>query len=101
MDQFLLLLLPVAALYFLIIRPTQTRRRRQAELAASLQPGQEIITHGGLRGTVVGVDDDVVEVAIAPGVVTRWSTWGIGGVVPSPEPPAEGDAPREDPGASA
>jgi preprotein translocase subunit YajC len=100
-DQFLLLLLPLVALYFLIIRPTQTRRRRQSELTASLQPGQEIITHSGLRGTVVGVADDVVEVSIAPGVVTRWSSWGIGGVVPAAEPPSGGDAPPEGPGSSA
>jgi preprotein translocase subunit YajC len=79
--DFLLLLLPLVALYFLIIRPTQTRRRRQTDLIAALQPGAEVITHSGLHGTVVAVTDDSVEVSIAPGVVTTWSTWGIGGIV--------------------
>ena len=101
MDALLLIALPLAAFYFLIIRPNQTRRRKQQEVVQSLNPGDRVMTHSGLIGTVAEVQDDIVRVELAPGVVTEWATWGIGGVVPDPAdlnqslPESIGDAPSQ------
>lgn len=59
--------------YFLLIRPQQKRSRAQAELLSSIRIGDEVMTAGGLIGTVNHIDDesDIVTVEIAPGVQTR------------------------------
>jgi preprotein translocase subunit YajC len=103
MDPLLLIALPLAAFYFLIIRPNQTRRRKQQQVVQSLTPGDRVMTHSGLIGTVAEVRDEIVRVELAPGVVTEWATWGIGGVVPDPaemdQSPLDSlaDAPSEPP----
>ncbi len=97
MDALLLIALPLAAFYFLIIRPTQTRRRKQQQVVQSLATGDRVMTHSGLIGVVVEVEGELVRVQVAPGVVTEWASWGIGGLVPDPsedpdqqEPPPGG-----------
>jgi preprotein translocase subunit YajC len=93
MDALLLIALPLAAFYFLIIRPTQTRRRKQQQVLQSLAAGDRVMTHSGLIGTVAAVEGEIVRVELAPGVVTEWASWGIGGVVPDPlEGNADDDA---------
>lgn len=57
-----------AFFYFLLIRPQQRRARQQRELLASLEVGDEVITLGGLFGTVRSLDGDRVRLEVAPGV---------------------------------
>jgi preprotein translocase subunit YajC len=59
----------VVAFYFLLIRPQQKRQKEQQELMASLQPGDRVVTAGGLFGTIERVEDDMLELRIADGVV--------------------------------
>ena len=89
MDALLLIALPLAAFYFLIIRPTQTRRRKQQQVVQSLSAGDRVMTHSGLIGTVTAVEGELIRVEVAPGVVTQWASWGIGGLVPDPADLAE------------
>jgi len=49
------LLLIVVVMYFLLIRPQTKRQREQRRMLASLKPGDEIITAGGLHGSIVGI----------------------------------------------
>jgi preprotein translocase subunit YajC len=75
--SFIIGLLPIillgAVFYFMLIRPQQKRARAQAQLIASIEEGDEVMTAGGLIGTVVEIDDesDIVTVEIAPGVHAR------------------------------
>jgi preprotein translocase subunit YajC len=57
------------AFYFLLIRPQQKRSKEQANLMASLKTGDRVVTVGGLFGTIERLDDEIVEVRIADGVV--------------------------------
>jgi preprotein translocase subunit YajC len=57
-----------ALFYFLLIRPQQRRARQQRELMASLEVGDEVITLGGLFGTIRWLDQDRVRLEVAPGV---------------------------------
>jgi preprotein translocase subunit YajC len=59
--------------YFLLLRPNRTRQRQQQGLLASLKVGDEVMTAGGIFGTLKDIDEDedVVTVEIAPGTDVR------------------------------
>jgi preprotein translocase subunit YajC len=63
--------------YFLLIRPQQRRTRAQRDLASELSIGDEVLTLGGMYGTVRDVDDDSVTVEISPGTNVRMLKQGI------------------------
>jgi len=63
--------------YFLLIRPQQRQRRRQATLLQSLDVGDEIQTIGGVYGTIREIDDDTVLVEVAPEVDIRFARGAI------------------------
>ncbi len=96
----LFIVLLFGVMYFLMIRPQQKRRREAMQMQATLAPGDQIVTIGGLHATVVSIDDDVVTVEIAPGVNARYARPAIARVVKpaasaaAEEPPAQ-QAPGE------
>jgi preprotein translocase subunit YajC len=88
----LILVLLFGFMYFVMIRPQQKQRRKAAEMQSSLGPGDEIVTIGGLHGTVIVADDDVVLLEISPGVEVRFARPAIarivqksGEVIPEPD----------------
>jgi len=85
------------AVYFLMIRPQQKRRREAMQMQSALAPGDEIVTIGGLHATVVSIADDVVTVEIAPGVHARYARPAIARVVGSGTAPAEEPVAAEEP----
>jgi preprotein translocase subunit YajC len=77
----LLLIVGVFALiYFMMIRPQQRRRREVQNMQSSMGVGDEIITVGGLYGTIREIDDESVLLEIAPGVTARYAKAAIGKV---------------------
>jgi preprotein translocase subunit YajC len=68
-------------MYFLMIRPQQKRRREIESMQSSIGPGDEIVTVGGLYGTVVEIDDEAVTLEVAPGVSNRYARGAIARVV--------------------
>lgn len=54
--------------YLLIIRPQSKRIKEHQQLLQGLQPGDKVVTGGGLYGTIVKVVDNDVIVEIAPNV---------------------------------
>jgi preprotein translocase subunit YajC len=48
----------IAAMWFLMIAPQRKKQKEHAKLLASIKPGDEILTAGGIYGTVVTVRDD-------------------------------------------
>jgi preprotein translocase subunit YajC len=81
--SFLPIILIIAAMYFLLIRPQNKRRREAMEMQSKIGPGDEILTVGGLYGTVVATDDESVTLAAAPGVELRFARSAIGKVLTS------------------
>lgn len=65
------LLILVAAFYFLIVRPQRRQQMLRRQLIATVGVGDEIITSGGVFGTVVAIHDETLDVEIAPGVVVK------------------------------
>jgi preprotein translocase subunit YajC len=76
---FALPLLLLVGFYFLLIRPQRNRQRAQQALVAALEVGDEVLTTGGIFGTIVEIDDDegVLTVEIAPGTRVRILRQGI------------------------
>ncbi len=67
----LLFLLPLALLWVLFVRPQKQRMRQAQAMVASLEVGDEIITSGGIYGTVTDTDDTSLWLEIAPDIVVR------------------------------
>ena len=62
--NFLFLGLMFAVFYFLIIRPQQKRSKEHKQLLGDLSKGDRVVTSGGIYGTVVGVQEDIVVLRI-------------------------------------
>ena len=58
-------------IYFMMIRPQSKRRKEHQALMASLSKGDEVVTVGGMTGTVAKVEDDFIKVRIAERVEVR------------------------------
>jgi preprotein translocase subunit YajC len=85
---FLLIIVAFAFLYFVLIRPQKKRQLAAQQLASNLEVGDEVVTSGGIYGTIVGLGDDEVTVRIAPQVEVRIARRAIGAVLPKEEPEA-------------
>ncbi len=82
MAQLILVVAMLVLLWALLIRPQRTRQRQQNELLASVEPGDEILTVGGLYGIVQEIDeDDDLVVEIADGIHVRIARRAVGAVV--------------------
>jgi preprotein translocase subunit YajC len=80
-------------MWLLLVRPQRRRSRQQMEMQDALRKGEEIITAGGLHGTVVSIEDDVLEIEIAKGTIVRLDRRAVAARVgpeqPELEPAAE------------
>ena len=94
MELLLFPLLMFALLWVMAIRPQQQRVRKQRELVASLDVGDEVVTAGGIVGRIVGLDGDEIRLEVAPGVVMRILRVAVQGLV-GPEEEEEPPAPEE------
>lgn len=65
MNMLLVMALMLAAMYFLMIRPQQTRQKKHQAMLKSLESGDKIVTIGGLYGTITNVKDKTYIVKIA------------------------------------
>ncbi|MCL5781416.1 preprotein translocase subunit YajC [Desulforamulus profundi] len=54
-----------AILYFLMIRPQQKRQKQHAAMIKGLNVGDNIVTVGGVLGSVVKIKDTTVVVRVA------------------------------------
>ena len=64
--QPLLLLAFFAAMYFLMIAPQQKKQKKWQEMLGQLKNGDRVTTNGGIRGVIISVKDDVVQLRIPP-----------------------------------
>lgn len=62
-------LLIIVLMYYLMIRPQAKKQREKAKMLQEIQPGDDIVTIGGIYGKVEGVKDkNVLIVKIAKDV---------------------------------
>ena len=58
MTSIIMIVAMIAIFYFLLIRPENKRKKEAEQMRAAVKTGDEIITIGGIIGTVVSVKDD-------------------------------------------
>ncbi len=64
----------------LLILPQQKQQKRVRQMRAALKNGDKVITTGGIYGTIVGVEDDAVQVRIADQVKVKVARAAIASV---------------------
>jgi preprotein translocase subunit YajC len=99
----LYLVLLAAAFFILIVRPQRRQMATRRALIASLEVGDEVITAGGIYGTILEISDTELQVEVAPTVVLKMAREAVSA---RPRPAhdeattapggADGDAPGED-----
>lgn len=77
-------LLPVVVLlglmYFMMIRPQQQQAKKRQEMLSALKAGSEVVTIGGLHGTISAIDEKTVRLKVASGVELVFNRSAIGAV---------------------
>ena len=86
-----------AALWLFLIRPQRRRQVEQARMQDALAEGDEILTAGGVYGAVRAIEEEVVQVEIAPGTIIRLDRRAVATVVQEPELEPENEAEADDP----
>jgi preprotein translocase subunit YajC len=85
MPAYVFLLVLLALVWLLLIRPRQRAMRAQQRQLQSLKVGDEILTAGGIYGTVLDEEGDELTVRIAPQVEVRVARRAVAAVLSEPE----------------
>jgi preprotein translocase subunit YajC len=97
-SAYIFILVLLALMWFLLIRPQRRRQTEAQRLVDSLAVGKEVVTAGGLYGTITALEEDEVRIQIADGVEVRVAKRAVAGVVSDDEPEEEAhDEPNEEP----
>jgi preprotein translocase subunit YajC len=56
----------IAIFYFLVFMPMQRQKKQQAQMLASLESGSEVVTTGGIVGTIVSIAGDTLVIRVKP-----------------------------------
>jgi preprotein translocase subunit YajC len=108
---FLPFVLIALVFWFLIVRPQRRRQQELASTQSSLGPGTEVMLGSGIFGTVVSLDDETLQLELAPGTTVKVSRQAVvkvlggpvEGRVDDPAPADEQDTQHgtdEDPGSA-
>lgn len=73
MGSLIVLAVLFVLMWFLIILPQQRRVRAHREVVATLQVGDEVMTSGGMYGTITELDDRDVRLEVATGIELRFA----------------------------
>lgn len=66
-----------AAFFFFVVRPQRRQIAAHRALVASIDVGDDIVTAGGIHGTIRALHDETVDVEIATGVVVKLARGAI------------------------
>jgi preprotein translocase subunit YajC len=92
------MVLLLVVMYVLMIRPQRQRQRQQQAMIEGAGVGDDILTTGGIYGTITKAEGDDLVVEIAEGLSVHMTRRGIAAVLPpeEAEPAAEEGGEGED-----
>ena len=76
------IILIMVIFYVLLIMPAQRRQKKTTQMLAALKNGDKVITSGGVYGTIVGLEDDTIQLRIADQVKVKVLRSAIAGLQP-------------------
>jgi preprotein translocase subunit YajC len=86
----------IALLTWLVfIRPRRRMMTRQRELLGALSTGDQVVTVGGVYGSIVALDGDEVRLEVAPDVVIRVARRAVAARVGPPRTATVAEAPEQ------
>lgn len=77
-----IMLLAFGAVMYLMWRPQMKRAKAHQALLGGLRQGDEVVTAGGLMGTVTQVNEQFVRLRVADGVELRMQKHAVSGLLP-------------------
>jgi preprotein translocase subunit YajC len=77
--------------YFLAIRPQRRQKQAHADMVSMLKKGDEIVTIGGMFGTVTAIGDDWVEIEVAKRTRVRYLKRAVSSITEAVEDDDEDD----------
>ena len=89
--QFLIIMaLMLGVMYVLMVRPQRQKQSQQQAMINDASVGDDVLTTGGIYGTITEAEGDDVVVEIASGISVHMTRRGIAAVLP-PEEDVEDD----------
>ncbi|WP_374356735.1 preprotein translocase subunit YajC [Thermomonas sp.] len=82
LQTFLFPIILIVIMYFLMIRPQMKRQKEHRAMLDKLAKGDEVITSGGIAGSVAAIGESFVTVEVASGVQLRVQRAAIANVLP-------------------
>ncbi|HPM57488.1 MAG TPA: preprotein translocase subunit YajC [Thermomonas sp.] len=82
LQTFLFPIILIVIMYFLMIRPQMKRQKEHRAMLDKLAKGDEVITSGGIAGSVAAIGESFVTVEVANGVQLRVQRAAIANVLP-------------------
>ena len=81
--QFLIIMvLMLGVMYVLMIRPQRQRQAQQQSMIGDAGVGDDVLTTGGIYGTITHAEGDDIVVEIGSGVTVHMTRRGIAAVLP-------------------
>ena len=96
MSFLIVMVLLLVVMYVLMIRPQRQRQQALQTMIDRAGVGDDILTTGGIYGTITEIEDDDVVVEIADGLTVHMTRRGIAAVLPPEEDEDEEDEEGEE-----
>lgn len=71
LGSLLILVLPLAAIVYLMVIPQRKQRQKQQAFLSQLEVGDEVVTAGGMYGTINHIEDGVAHLEVDTDTVIR------------------------------
>lgn len=88
---FLPIIILFAIFYFLLIRPQQKKAKEHREMITHLKNGNQIITSGGIYGTILSLDENTITLEVADNVNIKVSRGNVGMLISETAPVGKND----------
>lgn len=82
LGMFLPLIIIMVIFYVLLILPAQRRQKKTQAMLSALKNGDKVVTSGGVYGTIVGLEDEAVQLRVADQVKLKVLRSAIAGMQP-------------------
>ncbi len=87
--QYLFFPILILVMYFMLMRPQQKRMKEQRAMLAAIDVGDDVVTDGGIYGTISELDGDTAFLLVADGVEIKVTKASIANLVVYGDEPDE------------
>ncbi len=96
MEFLIVMALVLVVLYVVTIRPQRQRQLTQQRMIESAGVGDDVLTSGGIYGTITGAEGDDIVVEIADGLSVHMTRRGIAAVLPPEDEEEDEELPEDE-----